>query len=55
LMLRHSLGHEAAAASIEAAIGRVFADGLRTVDLVPPGAPALGCAAMAKAIVERLS
>jgi 3-isopropylmalate dehydrogenase len=55
LLLRHSLGHEAAAAAIEAAIGRVFADGLRTVDLVPPGAPALGCAAMAKAIGERLA
>jgi 3-isopropylmalate dehydrogenase len=54
MLLRHSLGRDEAANAIEAAIGRAFADGLRTVDLVPAGAPALGCRAMAQAVVERM-
>ena len=54
MLLRHSLGHEASATAIESAIGRAFADGLRTIDLVAPGAPALGCSAMARAVVERM-
>jgi 3-isopropylmalate dehydrogenase len=40
LLLRHSLGLEAEAAAIEAAVSTALTRGLRTADLVPAGAPA---------------
>ena len=56
MLLRHALGLEAAAASIEHAIEIVLRSGLRTVDLVTPGGPAIGTREMGRAIataVER--
>ena len=53
LMLRHSFGLEDAARSIEAAVGKAIADGLRTGDIFNPGEPAakkVGTRVMADAI-----
>ncbi len=50
MLLRHSLGLEAEAARIEAAVARVLADGLRSHDL----GGKLGTAAIGDAILERL-
>ena len=55
LLLRHALDLGAEAASIERAIGTALADGCRTADLAAPGSPALGCAAMARAVLDRLA
>lgn len=41
MLLRHSLRHELAAASIEAAVGQVLAKGYRTPDIWQPGADLL--------------
>jgi len=59
MLLRWSLGLEAAAADIEAAVGAAIADGYRTTDLIPPdgdraGLQVVGTRAMTAAIVERL-
>jgi len=53
LMLRHSFGLEDAARSIEAAVGKAIADGLRTGDIFNPAEPAakkVGTRVMADAI-----
>ena len=55
MLLRHSLGLEAEARSIEHAIERALGDGLRTADLTRPGEPTLGTGAMADAIADRLA
>jgi 3-isopropylmalate dehydrogenase len=54
LLLRHSLGDDASAARIEAAVERAYADGLRTAELVRGGAGALSTRAFADAVMERL-
>jgi len=63
ILLRWSLGEEAAAAAIEAAVGAALDDGFRTRDLVPAGAtPAggdglrhVGTSGMTDAVIERIS
>jgi 3-isopropylmalate dehydrogenase len=59
MLLRWSLGLEAAAADVEAAVGEAIADGYRTADLLPTdgdrtGLHVVGTGAMTAAIVERL-
>ena len=59
MLLRWSLGLEAAAADVEAAVGAAIADGYRTADLLPTdgdraGLQVVGTKAMTAAIVERL-
>ncbi|HYK96203.1 MAG TPA: 3-isopropylmalate dehydrogenase [Candidatus Dormibacteraeota bacterium] len=59
MLLRWSLALEAAAASVEAAVGAAIDDGYRTADLLPPdgnrtGITVVGTRAMTVAIVERL-
>jgi len=54
LLLRWSLDAPAAAGTIERAVSKALADGMRTADLVRPGVRALNTAAMTQAIVERL-
>ncbi|MEL7263686.1 MAG: 3-isopropylmalate dehydrogenase [Planctomycetota bacterium] len=54
LMLRHSLKQEAAAQSIEAAVGGVLADGLRTADIVSNGEP-ISTSAMGEAVIQRIA
>ncbi|TWU55505.1 3-isopropylmalate dehydrogenase [Rubripirellula reticaptiva] len=54
MMLRHSLDMQPEADAIEAAVGRVLADGLRTMDIAR-GADSIGTEAMGAAVIERLS
>jgi 3-isopropylmalate dehydrogenase len=54
MLLRHSLGDEAAAAAVEAAVAGVLDDGLRTADLRQPDTRQVGCAEMGAAVLERL-
>lgn len=53
MLLRHSLSLLAEADAIEAAVGKVLADGLRTNDLAR-GGDAVGTTAMCDAVLERL-
>lgn len=60
MLLRWSLGREAAARAVEAAVGRALDDGYRTRDLVPAAAEPdavhlVGTAAMTDAVIERIS
>jgi 3-isopropylmalate dehydrogenase len=56
MLLRHSLRHEAAAAAVEAAVGRVLADGFRTPDIRRPGADILvSTRQMGDLVAERVS
>ncbi|MCA1790577.1 MAG: 3-isopropylmalate dehydrogenase [Thioalkalivibrio sp.] len=55
MMLRHSLGHEAGARRIEAAVGRVLDQGLRTADIRSEGCVLVGTQAMGDALVAALS
>lgn len=55
MLLRWSLAHDAAAAMIEAAVGRVLASGLRTADIAADGQTSVGTAAITTAIVEALA
>lgn len=54
LLLRYSGGQMEAAAGIEAAVGQVLADGLRTQDIAPAGAAHVRCSEMGAAVVQRL-
>lgn len=54
LMLRYSLGMEAEAAAVEAAVDAVLSAGHRTRDLVGPGEKALSTAEMTALIVAQL-
>ena len=59
MLLRWSLGREAAAAAIEAAVSQALEDGYRTRDLVPTsvdpgGLRVVGTAGMADAVIARL-
>jgi 3-isopropylmalate dehydrogenase len=55
MMLRHSLDQPALAARIEAAVGAVLDQGLRTADLAVPGEPAASTAEMGDAVVAALA
>ena len=54
LLLRHSLKQEKAALSIETAVSKVLADGLRTADIARPGQPAIGSREMTDAVIAAL-
>jgi 3-isopropylmalate dehydrogenase len=54
LMLRYSLGMEAEAATVEAAVDTVLSSGYRTRDLAKPGEKTLSTAEMTEKIVEKL-
>lgn len=53
MLLRHSLGLEAEAASIEKAVERVLSDGLRTADIAR-GGDSIGTVAMADAVINSI-
>jgi 3-isopropylmalate dehydrogenase len=54
LLLRHSLALEDEAAALEAAVADALAEGVRTADLAPEGARALGTAEAGEAVLSRL-
>ncbi len=54
LLLRHSLGLEAEAAAIEAAVESAIAGGARTADIAAPGGATIGTAAMGDAVLAQL-
>ena len=54
LMLRYSLDQAAAAARIEAAVGRVLSEGYRTADIHTPATKRVGTAEMGDAVVNAL-
>ena len=54
MMLRYSLGQEAAAQRVEAAVRRVLERGLRTADIAEPGKPTVGTREMGDAVLEAL-
>jgi 3-isopropylmalate dehydrogenase len=55
MLLRHSLGLEAEAQAVEAAVDAVLAAGLRTSDIADGAVEVLGTAAMGAAVVKSLS
>ncbi|MBE6995737.1 MAG: 3-isopropylmalate dehydrogenase [Ruminococcaceae bacterium] len=54
MMLRYGLNMPDEAAAVETAVSRALEDGLRTGDIMEPGMQRVGCAAMGRAIVERI-
>lgn len=54
MLLRHSLGLETEAASIEAAVSKVLNAGYRTGDIFSEGCQRVGCAKMGDLVVEAL-
>ncbi|MGN2391650.1 3-isopropylmalate dehydrogenase [Pelomicrobium sp. G1] len=54
MLLRYSLGMEAAAVRVERAVAEVLARGVRTADIAEPGAAPVGTAAMGDAVVAAL-
>ena len=54
MLLRHSLGLEAEAAQVEAAVAAVLDDGLRTADLVPAGQQAVSTKEMGRAVEAKI-
>ncbi|HXM81368.1 MAG TPA: 3-isopropylmalate dehydrogenase [Burkholderiales bacterium] len=54
MMLRYSLRQPRAAERIEAAVGKVLSDGLRTADIHTPGTRKVGTAEMGDAVVASL-
>jgi 3-isopropylmalate dehydrogenase len=54
LLLRHSLGLEAAAVEVERAVHGALSDGVRTADCAAPGARVVGTAAFGDAVLARL-
>ncbi|MEC9407920.1 MAG: 3-isopropylmalate dehydrogenase [Pseudomonadota bacterium] len=54
MLLRYSLGETTMAEAVEAAVGQVLADGLRTADLHQPGTTPVGTAAMGDAVIRAL-
>ena len=55
LLLRHSLGLEAEASDVEAAIARAIAGGARTADIVSEGETGISTSEMTAEIVSCLS
>ena len=54
LLLRHSLGQEAAATQIEKAVANTLNAGHRTADIAAPGTPVLSTQAMGDAVIAAL-
>ncbi|NLD68752.1 MAG: 3-isopropylmalate dehydrogenase [Limnobacter sp.] len=54
MLLRHSLGQEAAAQRVEAAVRKVLAQGYRTADIAEPGKRTVGTRAMGDAVLAAL-
>ena len=54
MLLRHSLGLEAEATQVEAAVAAVLDEGFRTADLVPAGQQAVATTEMGQAIAARI-
>ena len=54
MLLRHSLGLELEAATIERACTRVLASGLRTADIMSPGMARVGTQVMGEAVLREL-
>jgi 3-isopropylmalate dehydrogenase len=54
MLLRHSLGREADAVRVEAAVRAALAAGLRTADILQPGTRRVGTAAMGDAVMAAL-
>lgn len=54
MMLRYSLGESTAADAVEAAVGKVLDQGLRTLDIAAAGQSTVGAAAMGDAVVAAL-
>jgi 3-isopropylmalate dehydrogenase len=54
MLLRYTLGHEAAAAAVEQAVMAVLRAGHRTADIAKPGATPIGTAEMGRLVVEQL-
>ncbi|OBS08903.1 3-isopropylmalate dehydrogenase [Acidihalobacter prosperus] len=54
MLLRHSLGEAALADRVDAAVGQVLRQGLRTADLAAAGAPAVSTREMGDAVVAAL-
>ena len=55
MLLRHSLGLEAEAQAVEAAVALALADGVRTADIAAAGVKPVGSRAAGDAVIERLS
>jgi 3-isopropylmalate dehydrogenase len=55
MLLRHSLGLEAEAEDVEAAVAQALADGVRTADIAAAGVESVGSRAAGDAVIERLS
>jgi 3-isopropylmalate dehydrogenase len=55
MLLRHSLGLEAEAAAVEAAVAAVLEDGIRTIDIASLAGPWVGTASVGAAVVERIA
>jgi len=55
LMLRYSLGQDAAAAAVENAVSAVLAAGLRTADIAFGGTPAIGCREMGQLVAQQVA
>ncbi|GAB4198826.1 MAG: 3-isopropylmalate dehydrogenase [Roseiflexaceae bacterium] len=55
LLLRYSLGLEAEARAVEAAVARTIDDGLVTGDVAAPGAPSYSTVEVGSAVLERLA
>jgi 3-isopropylmalate dehydrogenase len=54
MLLRHSLGLEAEATAVEAAVAGALAAGVRTADVAATGAPSVGSRAAGDAVIARL-
>ena len=54
LLLRHSLGLEAEAQAVEAAVARVLDEGFRTADIRSEGTNVVGCTEMGSLVAERI-
>ena len=54
LLLRHSLGLEAEAAAIEAAVEKVLNEGYRTADIMSEGCTRVGCTQMGTLVAESI-
>jgi 3-isopropylmalate dehydrogenase len=54
MLLRYSLGQDAAASAIDSAVRKVIADGLRTADIWTEGTTKVGTAGMGDAIAAAI-
>ena len=54
MLLRYSLGNEAAALRVENAVGKVLAQGVRTGDIFEDGCTLVSCSGMGDAVLTAL-